>query len=186
MNKYGAPMVPSFGHNNVRFLIAQNPNFQTYDFNPVPYESRIQYLSSILDSINPDISEFMNRGGKLIMREDTGDQFRSAFLGINYYKSLLEKLGEKKVDVSVRLFVAVGANHFGESAPSKADLISLIENWVEKGTPPAKNIVGVDMAPVDLRVRASRPMCGYGLYPRYNGRGDSKVASSFTCTPLIK
>jgi feruloyl esterase len=186
ISKYGAPMVPSFGHNNVRFLIAQNPNFQTYDFDPVPYQTRIQYLSSILDSINPDISEFMKHGGKLIMREDTCDHFRSPFLGINYYKSLLDKFGEKKVDSSVRLFVAVGANHFGQSAPSKADLISLLENWVEKGTAPPKNIVGVDMDPGDLRIRASRPMCGYGLYPRYNGTGDPKDASSFTCTPLLK
>jgi len=186
MNKYGAPTVPSFGHNNVRFLIAQDPKFQTYDFNPVPYRDRIQYLSSILDSINSDISEFMNHGGKLILREDSCDQFRSPFLGINYYKSLLDKFGEKKVDGSVRLFVAVGANHFGQSAPSQADLISLMENWVEKGTAPPKNIVAVDMDPKELKVRSSRPMCGYGLYPRYNGKGDPKEASSFTCTPLSR
>jgi hypothetical protein len=186
MNKHGTPTVPGFGHNNVRFLIAQDPKFQTYDFNPVPYQARIQYLSSILDSINPDISEFMNHGGKLIMREDTCDYFRSAFLGINYYKSLLDKFGEKKVDGSVRLFVAVGANHFGQSAPSQADLITLVENWVEKGAAPPKNIVGVDMDPKELKVRSSRPLCGYGLYPRYNGSGDPKEASSFTCTPLSR
>ena len=183
-NKYGVATIPYYGHNNVRFLIAQDPNFQTYDFDPVPYQKRIQYLSSILDSINPDISKFMKRGGKLIMREDTSDYFRSAFLGINYYRSLLDKFGKKRVDDSVRLFVAVGANHFGQSAPSQADLITLIEDWVEKRTAPPKNIVGVDMDPVSLKVQSSRPMCGYGLYPRYNGMGDPKDASSFTCTSL--
>ena len=32
-----------------------------------------------------------------------------------------------------------------------------------------------------FKVVASRPMCRYPLYPRYNGQGDSKAASSFTC-----
>jgi hypothetical protein len=182
--EYGTPLGPFFGHNTVRFLIAQDSNFQTYDFDPIPYQERIQYLSSILDSIDPDISKFMEQGGKLIMREDTCDHFRSAFLGINYYKSLLDKFGERKVEESVRLYVAVGADHFGGSAPSQADLLTLIENWVEKGSAPPKNLVGVEMDPMSLKARSSRPMCGYGLYPRYNGKGDPKDASSFTCTSL--
>jgi feruloyl esterase len=186
IRKFGTATIPYYGHNNVRFLISQDPNFQTYDFNSLAYKDRIQYLSSILDSIDSDISAFMKRGGKLIMREDTCDYFRSPFLGINYYKSLLDKFGGKRVDGSVRLFVAVGANHFGQSAPSQADLVTLVENWVEKRTAPPKNIVAVDMDPSTLKVRSSRPMCGYGLYPRYNGKGDPKAASSFTCTSLSK
>lgn len=179
------PLVAYFGHANMRFMVARDPNFQTYDFDPVPFKDRIQFLSSIMDSINPDISKFMARGGKLIMKENTCDYFRSAFLGINYYKSLLDKFGESTVDKSVRLYVAVGADHFGQGAPSQADLISTLEEWVEKGIAPPKNIVAVDMDPTNFRVRSSRPMCGYGLYPRYKGSGDPKDASSFTCVPLM-
>ena len=184
--KYGTPITPFYGHNSVRFLIAQDPNFQTYDFDPAAYKDRIQFLSSILDSIDPDISAFMKRGGKLILREDTCDFFRSPFLGINYYKSLLDRFGEKRVDGSVRLYVAVGADHFGQSAPAQADLVTLIENWVEKGAAPPKEIVAVELDPFTLKIRSSRPMCGYGMYPKYNGKGDPEEASSFTCASLNK
>jgi feruloyl esterase len=59
-----------------------------------------------------------------------------------------------------------------------------LEDWVERHKAPPKNIVGVTMDPKTFDVTASRPMCGYGLYPKYNGSGDVNDASSFTCEPL--
>jgi hypothetical protein len=177
-SKYGVALIPYYGHNNLRYLIARDPNFQTYDFNPAAYKDRIQYLSSILDSLNPDISAFMKRGGKLIMREDSCDHFRSPFLVINYYKSLLDKFGVKRVEGAVRLFVAVGANHFSQSAPAEADLVTLIENWVEKRTAPPKNIVGVDMDFSNLKIRSSRPMCGY--WPMLRSYSSARICSSLS------
>ena len=185
MSSAGIGGVAYFGHTNMRFFVAQDPNFQTYNFDPVPYKSRIEYLSSIIDSIDPDISQFTKRGGKLIMKDNTADYHRSVFLGINYYKSLLDKFGEPTVEDSVRLYVAVGANHFGENAPSQADLITLLENWVEKGIAPPKNIEAVTVDRTNFKVTASRPMCGYGQYPRYKGSGDPNAASSFFCTGLM-
>jgi feruloyl esterase len=182
---YGVGTVSYYGHTNMRYFIAQDPNFQTYNFDPNLYKSRLQYLSSILDSINPDISAFIAKGGKLLMKENTADYHRSCFLGINYYKSLLDRYGQHVLENFVRLYVAVGANHFGQFAPSQADYISLLEDWVEKGHEPPRNIVAETVDPVTLNVTASRPMCGYGLYPRYNGSGDPNAASSFTCTSLL-
>ena len=180
----GVGGVAAFGFGNVRYFIAQDPSFQTYNFDPVPYEKRIQYLSSLLDSLNPDISTFKARGGKLIMKENSCDYHRSMFLGMNYYKALLDTFGPGPTDEFVRFYVAVGPNHFGANAPSQADLITLMENWVEKGEAPPKNLVAVQMDPTTFKVLRSRPMCGYGMYPRYNGSGDPNEASSFTCTPL--
>jgi feruloyl esterase len=181
---YGVGGIPYYGHTNMRFFIARDPGFQTYDFKPEAFRERIQYLSSLIDTLDPDISAFVGHGGKMIMKENTGDYHRSTFLGINYYKSLLDKLGEDTVKKSVRLYVAVGPNHFGQFAPSQADLITLLENWVEKGTAPPEHITAVDMDPKDFTVKSSKPMCGYGFYPRYNGSGDPKDAASFTCSPL--
>ena len=181
---YGVGNIPYYGHTNMRFFVAQDPNFQTYHFDPIPYEARIQFLSAILDTINPDLSEFLKRGGKLIMKENTCDYHRSVFLGLNYYKALLDKFGQAAMDASTRLYVAVGANHFGQFAPSQADLVTLLENWVEKGKAPPKNAVGIEMDPKTFKILRSRPMCGYGFYPKYNGSGDPNTASSFTCAPL--
>ncbi len=180
----GVGSIPTFGFGNVRYFLAQDPAFQTYNFDPVPYEKRIQYLSSLLDSLNPDISAFLERGGKLIMKENSCDYHRSMFLGMNYYKALLDKFGSSVTDQFVRFYVAVGPNHFGANAPSQTDLITLLENWVEKGQAPPKNLVAVQMDPTNFKVLRSRPMCGYAMYPRYNGSGDPNDASSFTCAPL--
>ena len=37
--------------------------------------------------------------------------------------------------------------------------------------------------PTQLVVIASRPLCRYPFYPRYNGSGDANLASGFTCSP---
>jgi feruloyl esterase len=58
-----------------------------------------------------------------------------------------------------------------------------MENWVEKGIAPPKNVTGVLTDPKTFDVLKSRPTCGYGLYPKYKG-GDPNVASSFICAPL--
>ncbi len=180
----GVGGVGALGFGNVRYFVAQNPSFQTYNFDPIPYEKRIQYLSSLMDYLDPDISAYKERGGKLIIIENSCDYHRSMFLGMNYYKALLDRFGPSATEAFARLYVAVGANHFGANAPSQADFITLIENWVEKGEAPSKNVVAVQMNPATFKVLRSRPMCGYGMYPRYNGSGDPNEASSFTCTPL--
>jgi Tannase and feruloyl esterase len=185
MSNVGIGNVAYYGFTNMRFFVAQDPYFQTYNFDPVPYKHRIQYLSSIIDSIDPQVWWFVAKGGKLIMKDNTADYHRSVFLGVNYFKSLIDTLSSPVVDHFARLYVAVGANHFGQGAPSQADLITVLENWVEKGIAPPKNITGVTMDPTNFNVTASRPMCGYGLYPRYNGSGDPNNASSFTCTSLL-
>lgn len=182
----GVPNIPIYGHSNVRYLVAQDPNFQTYNFDTWlmrRYEKRIQYLSSILDTLNPDISKFQKHGGKLIMKENTSDYHRTTFLGLNYYKSLLDKFGKKQVSRFVRLYASVGPDHFGRNEASEIDLITLIENWVEKGIAPPNNVTGVLTDPKTFDVLKSRPACGYGLYPKYKG-GDPNVFSSFICAPL--
>jgi len=97
------------------------------------------------------------------MEENTCDYHRSVFLGINEYKALLNKFGQAMIDTSARLYVAVRANHFGQFAPSQADLITLLEDWVEKGNDQPQNVGGREMDPKTFETLRSRPMCGYGL-----------------------
>jgi hypothetical protein len=89
----GVATIPFYGQTLVRYFIAQNDAFDTYYFNPIPYKNRIKYVSPIVDSTNPHISAFMERGGKLLMKENTADYARAAYMGMDYYESVVAKLG---------------------------------------------------------------------------------------------
>jgi len=67
--------------------------------------------------------------------------------------------------------------------PSYVDFISMIDDWVEKGSAPADRQVLSEMDAVPpFTVNATFPMCRYPAYPRYDGRGDIKSAASYACT----
>ena len=41
-----------------------------------------------MDSTNPDLSAFLRRGGKLILRENSGDMVQTPLAGMQYYDSV--------------------------------------------------------------------------------------------------
>jgi hypothetical protein len=73
--------------------------------------------------------------------------------------------------------------------PNLEDNLFYLQDWVENGNLPpdpviqsryAAQRIGGDMtsdAPV-----AQRPLCRYPKYPRYDGKGDASLASSYSCT----
>ena len=196
INSTGGNIV-NFGNQFVQNFIAQSPTYDVSKFDPTSttWKSRIQYVSGIVDSTNPDLSAFYARGGKLIIQEQTGDYARSPFATFNYYDAVVSNLGQSTADSFIRIYSTPGANHSGVGAnPStdgakagwratSIDWVSLLENWVEKGQAPADNLTQVfkgTAAPYS--VQETRPLCKYPNWPKYNGvPADPKVASSYTC-----
>jgi feruloyl esterase len=180
-----------YGNGAVRYFIARDPNFNSFRYSPSDFADRIRYVSSLMDSTDPDLSAFLARGGKLILKEHGADFAQSPFAGIEYYKSVVAKLGQARVNSFVRFYVAPGATHggvvtsgtTGEAIPSAVDLLGVLDQWVESGIAPETLTLVEQQRSVPFNILSSRPMCRYPLYPRYNGRGDPKQASSFTCTP---
>ena len=179
----GVGTIPAYGQTFVRFFIGQDPRFDTYRFDPAPYRERIAWLSTLLDATDPDISAFIERGGKLILKVNTADSAQSAMTAMEYYEAVVATLGRQRVDAAVRLYVSPGASHFGLNAPSQVDLVPVLESWVEQGQPPPDDLVQVQMDPRTFEVLRSRPLCRYPLSPRYNGTGSPDEAASFTCVP---
>ena len=195
-NSSGGNIV-TFGNQFVQNFIAQSPTYDVTKFDPTStaWKSRIQYVSGIVDSTNPDLSAFYARGGKLIIQEQTGDYARSPFATFNYYDAVVSTLGQSTADNFIRIYSTPGTNHSGVGANpstdgSKAgwratsiDWVSVLENWVEKGQTPADTLTQVfkgTAAPYS--VQESRPLCKYPNWPKYNGApADPKVASSYTC-----
>jgi feruloyl esterase len=155
-----------------------------------PLNARRKEVSLILDSTNPDLSAFYKRGGKLLVAIGTNDTLASPGAQLDYYQSVLDKMGRKKVDVFARFFVLPQTGHGlsgtnysvnGEGnsiptvpIPNAFSRLNLLVDWVEKSAVPPMSVT------VTAKDR-SLPMCSYPMYPKYVG-GPVDTAASYACT----
>jgi feruloyl esterase len=153
------------------------------------FNARREELSAWLDSTNPDLSAFASRGGKVIVAIGSNDTLASPGAQLDYYQSVLDKMGRQTVDGFARFYVipqtghgltgsSYTANGDGQAIPaspipSRYDRIAMLLDWVEKGTAPPKSatVTGAN---------GSLPLCSYPTYPKYNG-GSPSDAASYTC-----
>ena len=156
------------------------------------YSKELRQLSEVIDAANPDLSAFRRRGGKLILKVNTTDYTVNPRWVMQYYDKVRETMGADAVKQFVRFYVAIGLFHnrnVGRNpitnalVPGYVDFIAMLDDWVEHGKAPAETQVlsDIDLLP-PFTVNATFPMCAYPMYPRYNGKGDPKTASSYTCT----
>jgi len=98
-----------------------------------------------------------------------------------------------------RVFMAPGMAHcYGGAGPNSFgngtsngpvidadhDLLKALERWTERGIAPDK-IVATKYSNDDPAqgILLQRPLCPYPQVAKYNGHGDTSVASSFECVP---
>lgn len=163
--------------------------------NPLDYveggalDARRREISEWLDSTNPDLTAFYKRGGKLIVAIGTNDTLASPGAQLDYYQSVVEKMGRKKVEKFARLYVLPQAGHGlsgmnysvdgeGKSIPtapipSTFSRFNLLVEWVEKKTAPPMSVTVTGGS-------RSLPMCSYPMYPKYKG-GPVDTANSYKC-----
>ena len=135
-------------------------------------------VGSVLNAIDPDLSAFRKRGGKLILYHGWNDTLISAGNTINYYNSVLARMGHDQGDW-IRLFLAPGMGHCqGGVGPSQVNWMSALERWRESGQAPER----IDAARlVDGRVEMTRPLCPHPQVARYTGSGNTNDAANFVC-----
>jgi feruloyl esterase len=178
------------GQLGVTGFLMKNLNANALDYTERPYAERRRELSAILDSTSPDLSAFRARGGKMIVAVGTNDTLASPGAQLDYYQSVIDKMGRPAVDAFARLFVLPQAGHGlagtnyttdGEGRPLDArpipntfDRIALLVDWVERGVAPGKSITVTSGA-------GSLPLCSYPEYPRYR-TGPVSAAASYECS----
>jgi len=156
------------------------------------FNRRREALSAVLDSTNPDLSAFARRGGKMIVTIGTNDTLASPGAQLDYYQSVLDRMGRASVDRFARLFVMPQTGHglsgtnYGvdgdgraipsQPIPNRYDQVGLLVDWVEKDVVPGKSVT---VAAGDK----SLPLCSYPSYPRYRG-GAPASASSYECAAM--
>ncbi len=175
----GGSIVVNFGSQFVRYAIVRDPTAQTDDFDHTDprWQERLLAVSEIVDATDPDLSRFHARGGKLILVEYMADYAQSPYAGLEYYERVVDTLGQETVDQFFWCFVVPGANHGGGNAPSQADWLTVLERWVEHGTPPE----GLLLTQSEPLTRAL-PACRYPNWPHYVG-GDPNDPQSYACRP---
>lgn len=172
----------------VRYVFVRDPTFNPFDFKAADHAARILEISQIFDTTDPDMSAFLARGGKVILKGNGADYQRSLMQEIAYYNSVVSKMDQQRADQFIRFFVTPGVNHAGNGllasgapVPAKVDLLGALDSWVAAGKAPDQLTQVTQEREVPFKVTASRPMCRYPLTPRYDGRGDPNEASNFAC-----
>jgi len=153
------------------------------------FNQRRQELSAILDATNPDLSAFHKRGGKMLVTIGTNDTLASPGAQLDYFQSVLDKMGRSTVDRFARLWVMPQTGHglSGSSynvggdgkavaaapLPNRYDQTGLLFDWVENNVAPGMSVTVT-------AGEKSLPLCSYPTYPRYKG-GAPATASSYEC-----
>jgi feruloyl esterase len=87
--------------------------------------------------------------------------------------------GSKNIHDSYRLFMVPGMAHCGDGeGPNRFDMVSTLEQWVERGKAPER-IEASRMR--DGKIDRTRPLCPYPQIATYDGKGDPNSAASFVC-----
>jgi len=135
-------------------------------------------VGSVINAVNPDLSAFKAHGGKLLMYHGWNDTAISPGNTINYYESVLKKMGGKQDDF-VRLYMAPGMQHCGGGpGPNQINYMAIMERWRENNQTPL-SIEAVHVT--NNRVDITRPLCPYPQAATYKGSGSPSDASNFVC-----
>jgi Tannase and feruloyl esterase len=188
---------PVYAENYFRYMVFQDPAWNMLSANVDAAEAAAdEKTAAILNSTDPDLGRFKARGGKLILYHGWNDPAIPPVNTVNYYNSVIARMGSQNVDSFVRLYMVPGMQHcfpgpgpnsFGQfgrtTAKGKAyGVYDALEEWVEKGAAPGDIIATkyIDDDP-SKGVQMTRPLCPYPQLAKYKGAGDTNDAGDFTC-----
>jgi feruloyl esterase len=180
---------PSFGYP------ASETNYNNFDFHK-DVDKVDDLLAEPLNAVSTDLSDFKQRGNKLIMYHGWADPLIPSQSSINYFNALVRHHSDdddgvqqarfepdgdnnlRKTQEYARLFMVPGMYHCqGGPGPNMFDALTPLVTWVEQGvapeTIPATNVA--DTPPM------TRPLCVFPKVAKYKGSGDPNSADNFAC-----
>jgi Tannase and feruloyl esterase len=188
---------PVYAENYFRYMVFQDPawNLLSADLDTAAAAAD-EKTAAILNATDADLGSFKARGGKLILYHGWNDPAISPLNTINYYKSVVAKMGADNTASFVRLYMVPGMQHcipgpgpnwFGQTGHPTAKgkpygVFDALEEWVDKGIVP-RDIIATKYVDDDPTkgVQMTRPLCPYPQIAKYKGTGDTNDAANFTC-----
>jgi feruloyl esterase len=158
------------------YVVMTDPSYDIMKFDPERDMATLNrgLAAEHVHQQNADIAAFVKGGGKLLLWHGFNDPGPSPLSTIEYFEAVKSKV--PAANDAVRLFLAPGVLHCrGGAGPDRFDTLTAMENWVEKGIPPASMLATKTNSPL------SRPLCPYPQLPRYTGSGDTNDAKNYVC-----
>lgn len=174
-----------------QYWVNQNPGFDWHTITEASFAQEFKQselkFHDVIGTDDPDLSEFREHGGKMIIYHGLADLLIMPRGSYNYYNRATKHAGGlSEVQKFYRFFPYPGNSHCGgnpdqPNAPliNTTDLFNELVNWVEHGTAP-DSITAYNNA-IPALATVSRPICKYPDKLVYNGTGSTSVASSFAC-----
>ena len=180
--EFAAPVTPSahygFGNGIMKYFVYNDPGWTYENHNYDTFIKDSARVAETLNATDPDLSAFRKRGGKLIIYSGWSDAAAPGPAIVDYYEDVLS-LDMSAAD-DVRLFMMPGVEHcIGGPGPSFVNFLTEIDQWFETGKAPEQTTaywLNEKMQP-----SGSRPVCAYPRIARYDGKGNTRNATSFSC-----
>ena len=167
---------------NFKFLSTDedDPTFDWRTFDLARALPRLKVMTDILSPLDPDLRPFKAHGGKLLMYHGWSDPAISALGTVDYFNKVGKVVGsQQELDAFVKLFLVPGMHHCsGGPGPNEFDALTALENWSEKGQPPAMMLA---THKTDGKVDRTRPLCPHPQVATYKGSGSVDDAANFIC-----
>jgi len=173
---YASPFF-KLGSSYFRHVIAADPEWDAASFDADrDLDRALRHDSATMNAVDPDLSVFVARGGKLLLNHGTTDGIIPYRSTVNYYESVVAELGGEAIADSVRFYLVPGMDHCAAGrGAAQVDWLTALEQWAEHGRTP-----GV-LAGAAAGQAFTRPICPWPQLARYRG-GDETDAASFECS----
>jgi feruloyl esterase len=163
-----------------RYVVNGNASWspESFEFDRDVQRAEAQDANT-LNALNPDLRAYFRRGGKLIQYHGWSDPQISPGVSPQYYESVVSRIGSlAAVRQSHRLFMVPGMAHCsGGEGADRFDMLTALENWVERGMAPEQIPAHRER---EGRIDRTRSLCAYPAVPRHVG-GEPADARSFQC-----
>ncbi len=165
-----------------RFIAHEDPAWDWRAFDLDRDTSLVDKKAGFIDAVNPYLSAFRARGGKLLIYHGWNDGGSGGAISplstVNYYESVLATMGSSQQDW-LRLFMVPGMAHCGGGpGPAQVNWMAALARWRESGITPDQLIAS---RVSDNHVNITRPICPYPAVAKYSGTGSTNDAANFAC-----
>lgn len=139
-------------------------------------------LAHVLNAVDPDLRDFSDNGGKLIVWHGWSDPGVMPQRTIDYYDEIVSFAdratngnGQSLTDDYLKLYMLPGVGHCrGGNGPDQVDWMTAIVDWVENDTAPDRIIA------TNADATVSRPLCPHPEVAQHQ-RGDPNDPDNFRC-----
>lgn len=130
---------------------------------------RMALSARYYEPLNPDLREFRQAGGKLLVYHGFSDGLTPPSQTLMYYDAVRRAMGgQQATDSFLRLYMIPGMGHCGGGpVPDVSEMLVQMVRWVEDGQAP-ESILVTDRSPATNAARR-RPVFRYPLVSRYAG-----------------